>query len=146
MGETPRSIPGFDEFGNLPPGVYPVTLEEVERRFAWNPVRQELFAGLKRALRQMAFAGVERVWLGGGFISDSEAPRDVDGCWGRGPGTNLAALDPAFLSGDGPAMRRRYGVDFFTDTPGPYMYVDFFQQDRDGNPRGILLIEIGGMI
>lgn len=146
MGEAPRGIPGFDELGNLPPGIHPATLEEVERRFTWNPLRQELFAGLKKALQQMALAGVERVWLGGSFISASVAPRDIDGCWESGPRVNPVRLDPAICSGDGPAMRRRYGVHFVTDTPGPYMYVDFFQRDQDGNPRGILLIEIGGMI
>ncbi|NCO38425.1 MAG: hypothetical protein GW911_09510 [Armatimonadetes bacterium] len=55
------ALPEFDENGNLPPGTYRVPLADIERRFTWNARRKELFDGLRRALENLASAGVERV-------------------------------------------------------------------------------------
>ncbi|MBM4040575.1 MAG: hypothetical protein FJ290_18880 [Planctomycetes bacterium] len=79
--EEPGGIPDFDENGNLPPGVYCVSLAEIEERFTWNQTRRDLFSGLKRALASLAHAGVKRVWIGGSFVTATELPEDVDGCW-----------------------------------------------------------------
>ncbi len=144
-------IPNFDENGNLPPGVYRVSLEDVKARFTWNKRRRHLFDGLAAAVANLAAAGVATVWVDGSFTTSKEEPGDIDGCWDYLPIVDVDALDPVFLDFDPPraAMKRKYDVDFLVSgvrlEDATFQRVeDFFQSDRDGNPRGILVIEIGG--
>jgi len=44
------AIPEFDKNGNLPPGVYIVSLKDIESNFTWTTRRKKLFKGLKRAI------------------------------------------------------------------------------------------------
>jgi len=96
---------------------------------------------------------VKRVWIGGSFVSDKDEPNDVDGCWDDLPGpVNVSKLDAVFLETSPPrsSMQRKYGVDFLIarrrladrEAQGGTV-LDFFQRDRDGNARGVLLIELG---
>lgn len=96
---------------------------------------------------------MKRVWIGGSFVSDKDEPNDVDGCWDDLPGpVNVSKLDAVFLETSPPrsSMQRKYGVDFLIarrrladrEAQGGTV-LDFFQRDRDGNARGVLLIELG---
>jgi hypothetical protein len=145
-------IPTFDANGNLPPGVHKATLSEIRTKLAWNTRRQGLVDGLARATRNLAEAGVERVWIGGSFASDKEEPNDIDGCWDDRPGPiDFSKLDDVFLDTRPPRerMKKKYGVDFLIarlrlgdpQARGGTV-LDFFQMDRDGNARGVLLIEL----
>ena len=60
------AIPDFDENGNLPPGVYEVSLEDIRIRFTRTDRRKKLFEGLKRAIENLAKANISKVW--GGFF------------------------------------------------------------------------------
>jgi hypothetical protein len=147
-------IPDFDANGNLPPGVYPVTLRQIEERFARNPSRKQLFEGLVRAVRNLAAAGVRRVWINGSFITSKPNPNDVDGCWEYPFASpfHVEKLDSVFVDISAPreAMRKKYGVDFLiagiplADPSAEGTTVEvFFQTDRDGKAKGILLVELG---
>lgn len=146
-------IPEFDDNGNLPPGVYHVSLAEIERRFTWNQRRRLLFGGLRRALASLARGGVRWVWIDGSFVTAKEEPSDVDGCWEPGPPEDEDKLDEVLLDIWPPrvAMKRKYGVDFLVagmrlrDKAAQGRTVEeFFQRDQRGNAKGILLVEIGG--
>ncbi len=151
-------IPRFDSNGNLPPGTYTVSLKEIEERFALTWTRWELFAGLRAALKNLAAAGVKRVWIDGSFITALEAPKDVDGYWEYEPSVNVDVLDEVFRDEYSPpdAMKKKYGVDFFVyglplggrpshgRTVGKSFH-EFLQIDkpaRGRNPKGILLVEL----
>jgi hypothetical protein len=72
-------LPDFDEFGNLPPGIHPATIEEVVQRFgAGSPERdvegQELLQFIEWARR----AGVRRLVVNGSFVTAKVAPNNVD--------------------------------------------------------------------
>lgn len=144
------NIPDFDANGNLPPGVFRVSLKDIEDRFTCNRTRRRLFNGLKRALAILAAAGVRRVWVNGSFVTAQGHPNDIDGCWEYRPSVDVDKLDPVFLATDPPraAMKREYGVDFsiagtrLIDAGGQTVQ-EFFQVDKNGNRRGILLVEIG---
>ena len=144
------TIPGFDVHGNLPPGVYRVSLSEVEDRFTWNARRRQLFAGLSKALANLAAAGVKRVWIDGSFATAKEEPNDVGGCWELEESLEAGKLDMVFLFMEPPRipMRRKYGVDFLIagsklGDPGfeGRRVEELFQEDAEGNPKGILLID-----
>ncbi len=147
MGEDTSAIPDFDANGNLPPGEYDVSLEQIKRRFVWNGARRRLFNGLSRALEALASAGVKRVWIDGSFTTAKEEPNDIDGCWEYEPSVDLSKLDRVFLETSPPrkAMKEKYGVDFLlsttklADAQGKAIR-DFFQEDKDGNRKGLLSI------
>ena len=85
-------------------------------------------------------------------MTEKEHPADVDGCWEAHASIDVALLDPVFLDTDPPrrAMKAKYGVDFLpsgTPVMDPAArgrtFEEFFQEDRDGNPKGILVVDIG---
>lgn len=142
-------IPDLNDDGLLPPGVHPATLEEVKDRFGRkNAVRRELFRGLSQALHNLREAGVQRVYLNGSFVTDTMYPNDVDGCWDADANIDLQRLDPVFLSFDQGRrqMKDKYGVDFFpassVECNSSQAFLDFFQVDKDGRSKGILVIEL----
>jgi hypothetical protein len=144
-------IPDFQDDGNLPPGVHKASLTEVKNALTWNGVRKAFYLGLTRALENLAGAGVKRVWIGGSFVTSEEYPNDVDGCWEYDNSVAVLLLDDVFLDLNPPraAMRKKYSVDFLIagtrlqdgQARGGTVQ-DFFQEDRDGNPRGILIIDL----
>lgn len=143
-------IPKLNKRGELPPGLHPTTLTEVGQRFAITARRRKLFDGLARVCENLRTAGVPRMYIDGSFVTDKAGPRDVDGCWDVDEHVRVEAIDPVFLdfSHHRRAMKRKYGVDFFvanTIELGSGMpFVGFFQINRDGNPKGILVIELRG--
>ena len=144
------AIPAFDDSGNLPPGVHPAKLSDVGTRLTWTTRRRQLFDGLTRAIANLASAGVRKVWIDGSFATAKDEPADIDGCWEYCAGVDLEKLDAAFLDLSPPreAMKREYGVDFLIAHARPQnarnrSVIEFFQLDRDGKPKGIVLLEIG---
>ena len=81
MAKGKSPIPGFDKNGNLPPGIYRVSLNHIGDHFTWNKHRKKLFAGLKGAIKNLKLAGVKKVWIDGSFITSKDEPNDIDGCW-----------------------------------------------------------------
>lgn len=142
-------IPDLDDSGLLPAGVYKTTLEEIRDRFGRrNAIRRRLFRGLKEALRNLQAAGVRRVYINGSFVTDKSSPNDVDGCWDAEEGIDLNKLDPVFLDFDHGRhrMKEKYSVDFFPanamELGSGQPFLDFFQIDQEGRPKGILMIEL----
>jgi hypothetical protein len=141
-------IPDLDSKGMLPRGIHKATLDELRKRFATSTRREKLFDGLIEALRNMKGAGVERVYIDGSFVTNKVSPNDIDGCWEAHPRIDVKKLDPVLLdfSNRRAAMKSRYGIDFFIsqniEASSGVPFVEFFQTDRDGNPRGIVLVDL----
>ena len=74
MSGAVNSIPEFDCNGNLPPGDYVVNLHQIEEKLTWTTKRKQLFEGLKRAVNNLAEAGVTYILLAGSFVSDKDCP------------------------------------------------------------------------
>jgi hypothetical protein len=131
------SIPPFDERGYLPSGVYETDEVEFSRRFGFNSYRQQLLVGLNAALISLKQAGCERVYIGGSFITDKAEPGDIDGCF-EGLYIDKNIIDIIFIDTDLDAQKAKYGVElvFGSNRAG------FFQTDRDGNAKGIVVINL----
>jgi len=140
-----------DELGYLPPGEHEATLEEVEQTFGLrNFRRREIMKGLKRVLEQLKARGVETVFLDGSFVTEKERPNDVDTIYVAPPGADPATwglLSPQ-RQGD---LRRVDRVHLWSHPslqppkhPGapPKPLVEFFQTDRDDNPKGIVKLSL----
>jgi len=73
-------------------------------------------------------------------------PGDIDGSYDP-TGVDRALLHPALLdlSPGRPAQKAEFGCEFFPNVveagSGRY-FVEFFQQDRDGRPKGIVVIDL----
>ena len=93
-------------------------------------------------------AGVRRVYINGSFITNKAYPADIDGCWDADVQVDKAKLDPVFLdfSSNRRKMKEKFGVDFFisqvTEGNTGVPFAEFFQQNRYGQPKGILLINL----
>lgn len=132
--------------GVLPPGVHSANPAEVLAAFGWNQYRRGLIAGFRRGVAALRRAGCQSVWLDGSFVTSKEIPGDFDACWDP---TNVAIdkLDPVLLDLGGKrlAQKAKYGGEFMPNVierGSGMFFVEFFQRDRDGNPKGILHIDV----
>jgi hypothetical protein len=141
-------IPAPNVIGELPPGMHPATLEEVEAVFVTTPRRRRLFEGLRLALQNLRTAGVRRVFIDGSFVTTKADPNDIDGCWEWTEDVHLDFLDPVLLdfAQARRAMRDKYGVDFFlaswVEAGSGLAFLDFFQRNREDDPKGIVQLEL----
>ncbi len=139
-------IPPFDRgTGNLPPGVHDATWNEVKARFGDTSRRKQLLRGLERALRQLATAGCTSVLLDGSFVTAKAEPNDYDGAW-ETRGVDPDLLDQVLLdfSNARSAMKKKYGGEMFpagSPAAPSKTFREFFQQDREGRPKGIVRID-----
>ena len=138
-------IPPFDRHGNLPPGMHEATWDEIVARFANTAQRRDLLTGLRAALVALAVGGCRRVYLDGSLVIAKPEPMDHDGCW-EVLGVDSTAIDEAFVGVDSPAKQKAtyggalYPVNAFVDPAWEFM-LDWFQQDRDGNRKGLIILD-----
>ena len=92
-------------------------------------------------------AGCRRAFVDGSFVTAKEFPNDWDGCWDLA-GVDGALLDPVLLQfEDGRrAQKRKFGGEFFASsweaTSEGEPFISFFQQTRDGRPKGIVAFDL----
>ncbi|MGF1602579.1 MAG: hypothetical protein ACFCU8_11260 [Thermosynechococcaceae cyanobacterium] len=143
-------IPSFKADGKLPTGVHTCTWEEFVARFGTTPHRLSLIAGLKIAMEQLQGSGCQTVYIDGSFVPNKIVPGDFDACWDVTDVdmNQLKAVAPALFSfaNKRAAQKAQYGGEFFpagwpADSTGT-LFLDFFQKDRDGTPKGIISIEL----
>ena len=106
-----------------------------------------MLRGLLAALRSLSRAGYLKVYLDGSFVADKEFPNDYDVAW-ETMEVNEALLRPVFLefSNLRQSQKETFGGEFFpadwlADRQGR-TYLDFFQTDREGTPKGIVSIDL----
>jgi hypothetical protein len=129
------AIPGFNDLGYLPPGVYESSWSEFMERFAINAKRQRLITGLAAALRKLGLAGCRRVIIGGSFVTSKQNPNDFDG-WYDDFGLDPNILDPLFNK-NAREQQIVFGGRLFDNLT----YEGFFRTDREGRPKGIIALD-----
>ena len=133
--------------GYLPPGIHDAGWREVVACFAGNRQRARLMDGLSAATRNLAAARCRALLLDVSFVTAKPVPGDYDGAW-ETEGVDPGRLDPVLLDfRDGrAAMKAKYFGDLFPASaeaePG-VLFRDFFQTDRDGVTKGIVLVDLG---
>ena len=119
-------------------------------RYGTTPHRQKLLAGLYDGLVLLRAAGCRTVYIDGSFVTVKPNPGDFDACWDP-TGVQGAALDPVFLDLCWPrtAQKARFsGEFFFANAPADplgTLFLDFFKRARDGTPKGIVALDLGGL-
>lgn len=137
----------FDYKGFLIPGIYTLKFEELNKAFGLSERREELISKLRFALINLKEAGIKKVYLDGSFITTKEFPNDIDGCWDWEDDADENKIDLVLLNMiDRKFMKEKYGVDFFLanieEGGSGLPFIDFFQLTRDGERKGIILLEL----
>lgn len=141
-------LPPFTAVGSLPPGVHRASWDEVEKRFGGSPCRKVLLQGLQDAAVSLRAAGVRVLWLGGSFVTDKEEPDDWDGVWDPS-NADLTKVDPvlidqADLAAGRYGQKAKYGGELLVgvETVSGMPFQLFFQLDKNGDPRGIVRLDL----
>lgn len=142
-------VPDFTKNGNLPPGIYKATWQEVVERFGWNAHRSRLLSGLRKALLSLKTAGCHKAYIDGSFVTSKELPGDFDCCWDEEE-VDGDLLDPVLLIFDD--SRAAQKAKFLGELFPAHLYgsadkffIDFFQQDKNsGEQKGIVSIDLQG--
>jgi len=138
-------IPNFDRNGNLPPGQYLATLEEFEEKFVYGMKRKDLFEGIKRLIDDLRKIGCKTLFIDGSYTTQKLFPSDFDACWDDTGVDHVKAkaIVPELYNRG--LRKLRYKGDVFQAyvlaTPVK-LYIDFFQSDKDDNPKGIIKINL----
>jgi hypothetical protein len=147
-------IPSLSKNGELPPGVHVASLAEVEQDFgSSNDRRKLLMKGLLQAVEVLKAGGVSKIFIDGSFTTEKEDPNDIDGCWSNET-ADPEKLDKRFwdwntteeFEANREELKKEFGIDFFmaeiTEGASKKPFPEFFQVNRDGDPKGILLVPI----
>jgi hypothetical protein len=142
-------MPSFDpESGYLPAGVHAWTWPDFASGFTWTQRRRFLLGGLYRALRNLRGAGCSAAVVDGSYVTAKDMPEDFDAAFDTN-GVNGQLVDPVLLRHtDGrKAMRAKYFGDMFpwsavASVSSGMNFVEFFQQDREGRPKGVVLLNV----
>jgi len=141
-------IPQFGSLsGYLPKGKHHATWDEVVQALGFTPERVALLDGLLAACRNLKAAGVTEVWLDGSFTTKKKKPSDYDGCYSM-TGVDPNTLDPVFLKMRPPRdeMKKKYKgellpAEFAADALGT-PYSEYFQSDKNGRKKGIVVLNL----
>ena len=145
-------VPPFEPAtGNLPPGIHEATWTEVVAAFSYTERRQAMLDGLRIALGMLRTAGCRRVYLNGSFVTSKRDPGDFDACW------EMEGVDLPRLARSAPvlfdfrpgrrAQKAEYGGELFPidpdDQPETNVLRAFQRDQRTGEPKGIVVIDLG---
>jgi hypothetical protein len=140
-------LPEFNEFGDLPEGSYPASIEEVVARFGTGSAQRRAVTDRLRQLYQLARATghLERLLVFGSCVSDVASPNDVD---------VILVMRNDFRSEDCPAesavlfdharAQGQLGASVFWVRPDMLLgeplqqFLAFWQTKRDGRRRGVV--------
>jgi hypothetical protein len=128
-------IPPFDEFGRLPPGIHPATLDEIDARLGHlSELRRVQMESVRWMVDLAARAGAQRIVLNGSFVTDIIEPNDVDCVLLAGRGfPKDAAAEAAILAGL-PFLE----VEIVPRREFDRLVNEFFASDRFDRPKGMV--------
>ena len=159
-----KSIPNFDENGNLPFGIYDVDFNEFENKFSkgLSKRRKDIMEYYKKHLKEILKCDyVLTHWIGGSFVTLEENPNDID---------TLTELDGVQCDANdsrntiqnffdyAPLRTENYCHSFcifkypeeneiehelYLEAKSTYLCL-IFAKDRLGNPKGLLQLNLQG--
>lgn len=146
-------LPEFDIDGDLPPGIYQATLDELERRlsrFVVSDRRINLFARFKQLVAMARRSGiVERLVVGGSFVTSKPEPNDIDIVIVLPNDLDFDALTPSQNAVTNRSALRRDlktgALDVTTvrsETSQMDLVLEFFQSTRDNKQVGVVEVKL----
>lgn len=140
-------IPKFRRDGMLPRGTHAAEWPEFLERFGQTETRKRLSAGLLQAVHLLKPAGCRLIYVDGSFVSAKPEPGDFDVCWDiTGVDANLVpAVFFDFQAGRANQKAQFSGEFFPAQLPeglSGRTFLEFFQRDRDGKPKGLIVLDL----
>ena len=139
-------LPRFKKNGLLPQGVHYCKWEEFLNVFVFNECRRQLSEGLRRGLEVLHKHKCSLVYIDGSFVTTKLFPNDVDVAfdnrdmdWKGFKNRNPEFFD---IKGGDTIQKEKYNSHFFACNPFETYFIDFFQFDRNGNPKGIVKLDL----
>jgi hypothetical protein len=148
-------IPAFDpRTGGLPPGDHQATLDAITKRLGFTPRRRWLLQGLRAAVEAFWATGIEEIYIDGSFCTEKPDPGDMDGYWIEPDPDVYERIDRYWIDFElVPVPHAQkwkwrmwvdHGGEFFIhpamQATSDLGFPEFFRQDRDGQPRGIVQV------
>jgi hypothetical protein len=148
---APSTLPGFNNDGDLPPGVHRASLSDVLERFGQGSIRRRAVADrLQRIYHLAASTGmVARFVVFGSFVTAKADPNDVDIVLLMEDAFNVASVTgEAALVFQHMAADAHFGASVFWTKRsgaigGEQAMIEYWQVRREGGQRGI--VEIVGV-
>lgn len=144
-------IPDLTSAGCLPPGDHKGTMEELRARFGEGPRRRMLLQQLDYVIDHLILLGVRRVWVDGSFVTAKLRPGDIDVIYEVPIGADVSKWGE-FSPQRRKELKNARHVDLW---PHPSMQAvrgthglrtqtlhDMFSLDRDGRPKGLVLMDL----
>lgn len=139
----------FQANGNLPKGIHVMLIEEFETKFGSNSHRKKLIEGLKRGMSHLKDCGCKTIFIDGSFVTTKEMPGDFDACWDS-DGVDFPKLVSQYstlvdFDDHRKNQKNLYFGEFFPAsiiTDGGVPFIAFFQKDKNGDPKGIVQIDL----
>ncbi|MBP6430613.1 MAG: hypothetical protein KA319_02515 [Ferruginibacter sp.] len=139
-------IPSLKKSGLLPVGIHYATWQQFNETFGFNQHRQQLLIDLKKGLQLLQKYGCTEVCIDGSFVTSKPFPNDVDVCYDN---THMnwkkfITEHPEFNdSKNGSKIQKeKYQSEFYAYNAFEDYILQFFQFDRDNNPKGIVKISL----
>ena len=141
-------LPDFTDTGDLPPGIYPVSLPEATFRFGTGTSRRKYLALRLRRIHRLAVQTdyLARFIVFGSFVTDKLEPNDVDVFMIMDDNFDVSRLSgESRLLFDHAAAQTHFGCSVFwlrrlAALGGEQVTVEHWQIRRDGTKRGIVEI------
>lgn len=134
--------------GYLPKGEHPVTWDDIVQLCGFSHKRRELLVGLLKGAKALRDAGVQELYIDGSFATKKHNPSDFDCCYDT-TNVDYDVLDPVLNDFDNERarMKEKYLGEFFpafaaANWPEREPYRSFFQHDKNGRVKGILILDL----
>jgi hypothetical protein len=132
----------------LPAGEHLATWIELKARFGTGSLkRKKLLSSILEVARMLRNAGCAALYIDGSFVSDKKIPGDWDGCFCTG-GLDWSRTDPLLrdVLANRAAIAAQYRADLFPadclEASSGLTFLDFFQRDSKGRPKGIIVLDL----
>ena len=135
-------LPNLKKSGLLPAGVHLTAWNELVEKFGVNRHRLKLLNGLKKGLNILLQYGCTEVCIDGSFVTAKPIPNDIDVCYDNSHMNwkKFIKEHPEFndIKNGSKIQKEKYQSEFYAYNAFEDSILQFFQFDRDGNPKGIV--------
>lgn len=126
----------------MPTGIHLATWDILVERFGFNKHRLKLLDGLKKGLRVFYEFGCTEACIDGSFVTSKPFPNDVDVCYDNTcmSWKKFIKEHPEFndVKNGSKIQKEKYQSEFYAYNAFEDSIFQFFQLDRDHNPKGIV--------
>jgi hypothetical protein len=144
-------LPLTNEFGDLPPGVYPATLDELIEYFGSGSEQRQLVTRRLLHIHTLAMRTgyLDRLIVFGSYVTEKSAPNDVDIILVMKDNFRVesCSIEARGLF-DHATAQARYGASIFWVRPSLLIegtideFVSYWRIKRDGSKRGIVEVRV----